>query len=629
MHKTREPRVPAHSNKSGSVLVFVLLLGIPLLVGIVGLLAAVRTRVHSSDDKIAFEQAYSTAFSGISATKSWMLDNSLATQQASSIASTIQKVTSGSIDLSEFITQNRSDPNKWAFSPSAIATKFYPTLTKRNLPDGRVALYEFNGPGHLVVIENDTSGLSNAPMFLQAGRRPYAYVDMMKITTPYPTDSLLRCTCIVETRGVVLGQGRAKTRTLQQRLLIFPTGGTTGPGIAIPAAYMSGSTASGGGATLSVHWAPVMSIGDMNVRGLAALAIDALNKKLTLTISNQTEFFGAGFDTGGDQPDVGLDKWVRWEAAGRLLDKDGAALFGTAIGGVTITDFFNQLAGGLFSGYTGSSLSLVNYNVTFANGRNIYYDTPGSDGKYPIGNGALTQHSSTVTGIINGMFNSLNYSIWKQYAISKNWYLRPALIGTGWVNSTGQPLYVTSQGELTTANTGKAYAGLNDITMKSYVPANGNTAALPDRILFIDTKEGTENGTPTSIDLSSNANAFFWKGMLYINGNLKTSGPGSMPTVLMQNPDQYAADPKNLSNTGYLYKGVFLDGLVYVTGNVTQGGSAAIYGSMVAKNGQASSGVPRIYYNSRLAAGLFAGTGSVVGLASIVSGPIQELGTWL
>src|SRR5690606_33757 len=97
---------------------------------------------------------------------------------------------------------------------------------------------------------------------------------------------------------------------------------------------------------------------------------------------------------------------------------------------------------------------------------------------------------------------------------------------------------------------------LRQITMKSLIPASGETEDIADRILFIDTPEGTRNGTLKDYDLNSSSD-FFWKGMMYVNGNVATSGGGAFPRVIGRDPNQwnaYMAEklygvPNNLGST--------------------------------------------------------------------------------
>jgi hypothetical protein len=147
-------------------------------------------------------------------------------------------------------------------------------------------------------------------------------------------------------------------------------------------------------------------------------------------------------------------------------------------------------------------------------------------------------------------------------------------------------------------------------------------------MLFIDTPEGTINGTPVTISVNSSDN-FFWKGMIYLNGNWSTSGGGAFPDVLMKDPDQYAADPTG-TTTGAKIPYCYLDGLLYVTGTLDRTGNASVYGCLVTKAGYGGTGSPDIYYNTRLKSGLFSsisGSGSL-NLAEAVTGPISERNRW-
>jgi hypothetical protein len=145
-----------------------------------------------------------------------------------------------------------------------------------------------------------------------------------------------------------------------------------------------------------------------------------------------------------------------------------------------------------------------------------------------------------------------------------------------------------------------------------------NTSLVPDRCLFIDAPGET-------VEIPS---GFFWKGLIYINGNADFPGTNARFVVRMKNPDEYAQDPTGMT-TGRDISGAFLDGVMFCSGNMSRSGSAAIYGTMVLKGSYTGGGNPTIYYNSRLSkAGLFQSPGNQH-LSAIVSGPMSETGSWL
>src|SRR5207248_1821766 len=109
-----------------------------------------------------------------------------------------------------------------------------------------------------------------------------------------------------------------------------------------------------------------------------------------------------------------------------------------------------------------------------------------------------------------------------------------------------------------------------------------NPYNIADACLFVDTPEGIKTGTEPQYSLTS-SDRFFWKGVLYLNGNLSLWGGTSFPSVWMRNPDQFAAAQADSTlyqaTHGALVTNCFLDGLLLITGAVARTGNATLYGS--------------------------------------------------
>lgn len=448
--------------------------------------------------------------------------------------------------------------------------------------------------------------------------------------------------------------GRPKVRTLQQRLLIVPGVGTQqaptlGPVAGV--AFGGAAVTVQGNSSLNVQWAPVWCKGNMQ---LLQLTLNSANTIRTLNAggNNNSKFFGAGVVNSGS-----LDKWLRWQTAGVITDTNGLPLLRDAassnvnnptINGVPVVDFFAQVLNGDFgAAWTADKVQLLgSYAWTGSagqwatgtapppgtnfpgNGSNILFDALVSgQNKHTTGTGALVQKNPVIAAKIDDLlFTQLNYDSWKAAAIKNNSYARPVQSGNNsmyFINRDGLRLYVTPSRTLTTDATGNtAFTSLNQVSMDNLIPADRNTATLRDRVLFVDTFEGRVDGTMPTVSVGS---TFFWKGLLYVMGNISTSGVASGQTVWMKNPDEFVADPLG-TQTGAARGSCYMDGVLYVNGQLSRSGNGCIYGSLIAKGGYAGSGSPDIYYNSRNGNGLFANDpdGSQI-LRQIISGPIAEL----
>jgi hypothetical protein len=617
----------------------------------------VRDLSRSTQNKVLYEESYHVAMSGLAATKSWLMNPSLGKQQlGSTLGEKLEKITSGALALSNYVRANRDNVNLLDSLTASQIVSYFAAFDSsfgsgQLLPDGRQVIFEFTGPDQkLIRYRNDALSYPTESLFSNTGEGARAYVTRIRITTPYRSsgvingipyakDDLRKVTLIVDSEGQVTGNPRNKTRIVQQKLLLIPgVDAIQQPLLSSSAGMMSGAIVTAGGtSSLNIHWGPILSSGPIHLLGLSPLSVPSKPGDFYSLSAAANKFIGAG---------VGSEKWVKWQTSDRLYFKEGANIppvFPDAINGVPVTDFFVQVLNGAFNSgpypLVRNTLTLAgDYNWTApgqwalpTTGQGVLYDPiPDGETLYPMGSGALVQNWPQVAlEVSNTLDVALDYDFWKNFAIANNGYVRPNSSGSGFVNEKGQTLYVTSTGMLTTVATGNTlFTSLSQISMTKLVPSNGNTAQIPDRILFIDTREGTANGTPNDVSLGSN-DAFFWKGMIYCNGNWSTSGGGAFPTILMKDPDQYAADPTG-TTTGQLISNCYLDGLLYVTGNLSRTGNATIYGTLVTKGGYGGTGSPDIYYNSRLKKGLFSGSVEQQSkvLHELVSGPISELNVW-
>ncbi|PKO17532.1 hypothetical protein CVU37_08570 [candidate division BRC1 bacterium HGW-BRC1-1] len=628
------------------------------MVGVIGFATALalknaRDLTRATHDRVNYEEAYHVAMGGLSAAKAWVMNPALAKAQlGQSAGAKIEAVTSGSIAFSNYVRENRDNSTLLdAISAGGIVSPYYSQYDSSlasgaGLSGGRKVLLDLPvNASRVIDFHNDMEANYTGTIFHKSGTPvPRAYVRRIRISTPYRStatdaaglhvkDDLRRVSLIIEAESVISGVGPTKSRIMQQKILIQPGTSSMLPPIqGSDSALISGHIVTvSGNSSLNIHWAPVMAKGNLELLGIAPLEI---TKKDNYELAaKDNKYTGAG---------VGTEKWLRYLTAAKFVDKSGSGeLFPSSVfpaGSPQITDVLVQTLNGAFD--VGSkplnrnTLSLTGdfyvSNIRNGTGQGVLYSGPTSGGSnFPLGSGAFVQNWPATSVYIDSVMNNMmNYNTWKAFAIQQGGYCRPGT-GGGFVNDSGQPLYVTPSGSMTTVATHNTrFTELRQISMKNLVPSNGNTSQIPDRILFIDTIEGTQNGTYGNIAMNSSDN-WFWKGLLYLNSDFSTSGGGGFPSVLMKNPDQFAADPSG--STGTNTAGCYMDGILYVAGTMGRTGNASVYGTIIAKGGYGGSGSPDIYYNSRLKEGLFKnvmGGGSGL-LAAAVSGPIQELNLWV
>lgn len=509
-------------------------------------------------------------------------------------------------------------------------------------------------------------------------------------------DNLLLVSLIVDTEAKTITQGVEKTRYIQQKLLIAPTTTKTlttsiyQPPSDSPPMSPGGSIVAGGAVTiqgssqLNVYWGPIQVDGKIDMLEYSPVALNS-SGKWELSIGNKST--GPGIYVTLDDGAVVLEKWLRWQSSNMLYKKQGSneiAIFPnmpSQTGNIPVTDFFAQLMNGSFQYYDNVSHTWKNYGaadvaltpysgtvktpasfgISVDGGLSVYYDALKTGG-YNVGTGGYVQNTAAIGQMVqNTINNDMKYSVWKQYAIQKNGYCKWNSSASQFVNATGIKLWVKSDRTLISGNaqpTGTtAFTNLKQISMKPLLPSNGNSYNITDQILFVDTPQGnpvgvSNSGTPgassspgQAYNLNFNSSDdFFWKGLMYVNGSVNTSGGGAFPTVFMQSPDEFAADPtqSTIGLSGEAKKGhhianCYLDGILFADGSVTRTGNASVYGTLVSKHGGNSGGGPSIYYNCRNRFGLFQPPPIITTNEEdivdpdnrrTIMGPIRELEAW-
>lgn len=697
-------QVRQHFNRQRGSAMLLTVLGVAIIGIVVGvMLRMVSHMEHDTANKHAQEESYHAGMAGINVAKAWIMSNAMcsANVRGNGLGTTLQEITSGALAVSNYVRAHDSDPATLnGLSNSSILGLTYTGVNGEVLQsynqlgitgsgttsDGRQILWEYSNDGSakLVALQNDIRTTPSGTIFLTDPRNTRSYVSRMRITLPYrnftagsktyTADDLRKVSLIVEAEGVTFSPGLTKKRMLQQKLLVMPGTDTPNTNVQSPplsalAAIIAGGfvTASDTNSSLNVHWAPVLAKGNISLLGLGNNSSngnnkgwDPANKRLTV---DKNKYYGAGVTWAVLPGQNAIDKWVRWETAAQLQDEGGHGIFyyttgngNNAVntydylsnGGAKVTDFFAQVQNGSFgASYNNTQVTLSGFDTTpvdynsWSNAPNVFYDTVPNSTTPVVGSGELVQYTPSVGTTVDTLLNNtMNYTTWKNYAISQSMYLRPNNSRTGYVNNVGLPLYVRNGLPTTEATTNgvanPALTSLTQISMVGLVTNGMDTESLPDRVLFIDTPEGTANGTMVDYNFNS-SDKFFWKGLLYANCNINLQGNGQMGDIQLLNPDQYnyrhGIGPAQ-SPAYYSGSRCFIDGILFAAGNIGRTGSPVVYGSVITKGNYTGTGSIDIYYNSRLKNGLFQNsnpnggyTGSLV-LASTVDGPIVELDAW-
>ncbi|MFH0792673.1 MAG: hypothetical protein V2A74_01430, partial [bacterium] len=293
-------------------------------------------------------------------------------------------------------------------------------------------------------------------------------------------------------------------------------------------------------------------------------------------------------------PDTDPNRWAQFKVTGNLLDQNGDELrefwnkdnntghlgnpqdFVGGVPGGEASDWSNRL-------YQQEDRTLAGDRMTLA--------TDPDTGEPP----------ETLASQIDEVLSGFEYSYWKDLAQSHGMYLKP--VGAPgadgpYVDEAGRTYRVDANKNITTAPTGTV-AKLGDFSQ--YIASRDGTfsdASIPATIFFIDTKDGnapTADGvTPSNwCDLGNINPAVYFKGVMYVGGDLSFAGGGNPPTLTMEAPDGSTLDSK-----------VWMNGVAYARGSYKNQGGSIVYGSVVTqKGGYDTGGNPGIYYNQKLADG--------------------------
>jgi hypothetical protein len=696
-----------NKQSRGSALVMTMALAGILVFAVAAMLYAARNTVRSSRDKLDYETTFHTGLAGLQMAKSWMFAPATAKtmfDNGDAVRSDVEGMTSCAVQLSKDIMTTNSIAD--SVTASNMLTSYYTgkngfTAVGTNLADGRKVIYNFpRKDGKVIGFSNDvmstpTNSITKAPGEL-------SYVSRLRVTTPYLSgtnrDQLKNVSLVLEAEAVTKSTGATKTRWIQEKVLIYPQMAGRAeqayvpavPGVPAPTASSGAAIIGGGGVSFAgnshsnVAWGPTWAKGDLKLLNLGFTPA-GVDKK-----GNPTDpGFTAGnklFISGAADPFNVTDKWTKWQAGtgGFLKNDAGNMIFPTSIftGSYAVVDYmsqawnhtFDSLSTGYYPGNnkygmtgfgvglasaTGSPAAPTSNGATSIFG--VYSDSPAyGQTLRPEGGGFLVQNSPVITARVNDMIdNILGYTAWKNFAISRGRYFRPPTNGgSQFVNDQNQPLYVKNDPNnpnlkvLTTNSQGAtAFTQLGQLSMINLVPGNGNIDTNPfaagyvlDQILFLDTPEGTKNGTMRDYNINS-SDHFFFKGLMYVNGNLDTQGGGSFPSIRGKNPDEYATDAYG-TTTGHMIDQCYLDGILFVRGKMSKTGNAAVYGTLVsvgqgATNAVDGAGSPDLFYNTRNKFGLFKGDPSSNGTPetpyqaaikastfNVVGGATHEMPVW-
>lgn len=596
------------------------------------MLSASRNAIHRSADKIAYEEAYQTALAGTHVARGWLIDPKLAGKMAGNGAGPIETDLKALIDkaivMNDKVKADVAQKIKTdLYGPSSRYTQAGFSLGA-TVSGGRKVLYTFKG-APVVSLVNDPGGkLFQTNLFKETPQGGHkASVQWIRLTTPgvdnETSASLRECTFIIEAKGVAEYAGVKKERVVQQRILIKPNDPSSPLISATEAILTDGAISAHAMSSSNVHWGAVLAKGNISIPFINAIA------KVTEKVGKNMVFKGYNFglnqaqkaniaglalgDSGKNKlkNSTGPDTKLHWMAgtAGKLYaGQHGGDYMFQDVPNVPASgefDFFKQLfAGALNTGPT--PLSLANFTLASefaAVGTSIDANDPSKGNglyrKLPDGTftGALVQGSPAVDQRIDDFFGTMTYDTLKAYALAHNGYY-------------------TYNGSTLRDAAGKV------ATLPKMTPGMQDTlaaGATQDRLLFIDSAAGTDAQPFTNaIGLPD-----FWKGVIYVNGPLKTSGAGSSPEVVIRSPEQFAAY-RATGASGSNVGNVLVDGIVIVNGSAELGANGAIYGTLGAKGGVTIGSSFSIYYNSANGEGRLKDTSTGAQPYTLIAGKLYE-----
>ncbi len=171
-----------------------------------------------------------------------------------------------------------------------------------------------------------------------------------------------------------------------------------------------------------------------------------------------------------------------------------------------------------------------------------------------------------------------------------------------------------------TDSSGNIYKGnypngtLVDFTTEFQVPDGVNRDNAAFGFYFIDTTDrqppAADGSNLSSISVSGTSNGL--KGLMYIAANFTVQGSGSPGQFTMKKPSNTDADADGVPDTFTNVQPsdltgnpkIWLDGVLLVSGTLSMGGNAGVYGCVVTDKGFVGGGTPDIFYNWDLRRGL-------------------------
>lgn len=370
---------PGARNRGSAILVALMMCGIIAFAMGVTLLH-MRNTMRSTEDKMAYEEAYHAALSGINAMKAYIVqqDKLLAAKHLPAHLDGLTAVTSGSIELANFIAKNHDNPSLFQDkTASDLHAEFWTDIP--SLPsDGsvtqngleRIVLFQTNSTAselpdptdRVIMFPNERDVITPVSnMFNPDESGPVrSYVSRIRVTTPYrlaPSaspgangipDDLRECNIIIESEGVALAShlnndaspglpGGPKRRVLQQKVKILAMDDETTtiyhPGVALApgASIISSSLIDYSGAShLNIHWGPAWSKSDIKLLNLAMTLNMETDKDgfafvRLFELEAAQKYSGTGIDGPGSP--AYMDEWADFIAAGQLLNQSGDPLF--------------------------------------------------------------------------------------------------------------------------------------------------------------------------------------------------------------------------------------------------------------------------------------------------------------
>lgn len=662
MKTTSLPRCASKiSRRAGSSLLATLIMITTFSIAVAAVLGVANHNTHTTRAQLEYEAAYTAALSGIHTTRALINHPYLAVTMLGNakLEDDLKLVVGGASGAVKDVLKGNLTgllTGTGGLVGGLLSRHGLGSLLNV-LPDGRIVLLDLpQQNGRIVGFVNDHGNkkFTNSLFNGTAANGYQSFVDRIRITTTPVQDilslplDLRNVALIIESRGVVDTGHRRKERVLQERVLILPDLAEL-PLIGAGAALLTGGDLNVTGNTnFDVLWDPIMAKGDIDIVGLSMNSILPILPGLPLlgaNLSASDKYRGPGVKIPGmqDGGQAMKEKWVKYQAgAGSKLDIKNGNLLGSLLGNLLgVTDLFSQINNGglklLGIPLTNSNVNLTgkfkDANVTQANGHEYGLYDKNDAGQ--ASNGALVQNSTEVTERVDQFMDAeMDYASLKSIAIARNTYLKPISGQDQYGNQFDQPLYVAEGAVLTTdATEGEPLKKLSQLTMKDKIAAIGgqvhrdDSLRVDDQLLFIDYVGGSKEnpGTVYTHELDT---GFFWKGLLYICGNVHMQDATGNPGIFVKSPEQFAEDPHGLQR-GQTVQNVVMDGILFATGTVSKTGSAALYGTLASKLPLDSLESPQILFNSTNLLGRLRSPVSADLEVRVVLGRVYEVDKWV